>query len=169
VSRLVQLADGPTEFDRVFGLRARYVAPFLDTYDAVIPMVDPVLFELARLRLAQLLECRFDQSMRLVAARDAGLTEDKVAALSSYATSPLFDARERAWLGYAEMYAISANDISDAQVADLLDFLTPEELVLLTRALWATDTLQRCCVVFGVGATDVVPTSLPHFVVASAA
>lgn len=90
MTRLTTLAEGPTELDRVWNLRRRYYELFLDDYDKSIQRVDPVLVELCRLRIAQLVESAFDQSLRYRRAVEAGLTEEKVQALTDYPTSDLF-------------------------------------------------------------------------------
>lgn len=168
MTRLKIRADGETEFDQVFGLRPRYVELLTDTYRAVVEMVDPVLFELARLRLAEMLDCSFDLSLRYVPAQEAGLTEEKIAALPTYSDSPLYGEQERAWLDFVEMYVMQVSAISDEECDFVMRFIEPEEFALLTRALWAADTLQRACVVFGVAPTEKVPSQLPNFTLSPA-
>ena len=45
---------------------------------------------------------------------DAGLTEDKIAAVAEYRTSPLFSHRERLAIEFAEKMALEHQSIDDA-------------------------------------------------------
>jgi alkylhydroperoxidase family enzyme len=65
----------------------------------VYEVTDPVLAELARLRMGQLLGDERGSSRRSSAARERGLTEDKIVELTHWPRSDRFSARERpAWL-----------------------------------------------------------------------
>jgi alkylhydroperoxidase family enzyme len=110
---------------------------------------DPVLLELVRLRIATLLRFGPGLAVRSEQARKAGLSDDKIAALSQWPTSPLYDARERACLALTEQILMSANDVTDGLVADVLTHLSPEECYTLVEGISAMETLQRGCLVLG--------------------
>jgi 4-carboxymuconolactone decarboxylase len=68
-------------------------------YDAQTPRA---LRELVILRIAQLCGSEYEWQHHRRMAADAGVTEEQVAALSEAATSPLFDAAQRAAIRLAE-------------------------------------------------------------------
>jgi alkylhydroperoxidase family enzyme len=139
----------------------------LQEYNKSARRVDPVIFELCRLRMAQTFGSDFDLALRYAPAQMAGLSEDKIAALPSYFTSPLFSERERACIAFAEQFAIQSSSITDEDCAKLQEHLTPKEFVLLTKALGKVDQLQRCCVAVDIRFDGTVPATLDSFVPAS--
>jgi alkylhydroperoxidase family enzyme len=160
-------AEGATELDRFWGLRPRFYELFLQEYNKSARRVDPVIFELCRLRMAQVFESDFDLALRFGPAQEAGLNEDKIAALSSYFTSPLFSDRQRACIAFAELFAIQSSAITDEDCARVQEHLSPKEFVLLTKALGKVDQLQRCCVAVDIRFDGTVPPMLDSFVSAS--
>jgi alkylhydroperoxidase family enzyme len=62
----------------------------------------------------------------------AGLSDEKLEALAEYASSPLFDARERAALAYADAITYTGREIPDELFAELRRHFTDDELVELT-------------------------------------
>jgi alkylhydroperoxidase family enzyme len=110
---------------------------------------DPVLLELVRLRIATLLRFGPGLALRSARARKAGLSEAKIAVLSQWPTSPLYDASERACLALTEQMLMSANDVTDELVADVLAHLSPGECFTLVEGISAMETLQRGCLVLG--------------------
>lgn len=65
----------------------------------------------------------------------AGLTEDKVAAVERWATSDLFTERERVALEYAEAMTLSGVGVSDALFARVRAHFSEPEIVELTAAV----------------------------------
>ena len=137
-------------------------------FNASLERVDPVLMELARLRLAQLLESEFDQALRGRRAIAAGLTEQKIAALADYPTSGFFDARERAVLEFTEQFAIQSSAITDEDCERLQEHLTPSEFIYLTKGLGTADQFARANSAFRLDPPESVPESMPSFTLASA-
>ncbi|HMC14359.1 MAG TPA: hypothetical protein VKI18_01920 [Albitalea sp.] len=156
-------ADGTTPLDRVWNTRSQFYAVFIDDYRRSIARVDPVLVELCRLRMARLFASRVDLSLRLKAARIAGLAEDKIAALSNYDKSPLFSERERVCLGFAEQFALASYAIEDADVARVQTVLPPEEFIYFVKALSVIDQFQRAAVAFGATPAAVPPAGMDEF------
>ena len=111
---------------------------------------DPVVLELARLRIATLLGARGELARRTASARDAGLTEAKIDALPSWPTSPLFDARERACLALTEQFVMDANGVTDEQVADVTEHLGAEGCYAFVQAVSVLETFQRACLTLGI-------------------
>src|SRR5688572_12493985 len=119
--------------EQVLGLVPDAAARLHDLHRALWDgaLVDPALVELVRLRVGQLVGGPDELRVRHRPALDAGLTEEKVAALRSWPTSPLFDAAERAALAFAELYVIDPHAVSDDDCAELLTHLTPAEAAAL--------------------------------------
>lgn len=69
-------------------------------------------------------------TVRYAGARQAGLTEMKIAALGD-PSSDLFSARERAALGFAELMATDHLKIDDAMFAELRNHFSEAEIVEL--------------------------------------
>jgi alkylhydroperoxidase family enzyme len=165
MTRLTTLAEGPTELDRVWNLRRQYYELFLDDYNTSIQRVDPVLVELCRVRIAQLVESAFDQSLRYCRAVEAGLTEEKVQALADYPTSDLFSRRERAVLEFTEQWVIQSSSISDEDCTRLQEHVTAEEFVFLAKALSVMDQFARTNSAFRVEPSSMVSPHLSDFTV----
>jgi AhpD family alkylhydroperoxidase len=93
----------------------------------------PTLIALVCLRVSQLNACERAVELHTVAARAAGETEARLAALSVWARSPLFTDRERAALLLSEAVtaALQSHLPQDAWKR-LARQLTPEEIVDLT-------------------------------------
>ena len=151
-------AKGPTELDRVYGLRAAYYELFMQDYIRSVMRIDPVLIEICRLRMATLIGSRLDLSLRSKPALAAGLTEEKIQALSSFSQSPLFSQRERACLDFAEQFVIQSSSIGDAEVGQVQAALDPETFIYFVKALSVMDQFQRGCAAFGIEPGTAVPT-----------
>src|SRR5438132_4401755 len=98
------LPEGDTDWDRLAALCPDPFDALSGLAAAAWESADPVLLELARLRIATLLRNTGELERRTVKARDAGLDESKVADLAAWPTSPLFTARERACLSLTEQF-----------------------------------------------------------------
>ena len=66
---------------------------------------------------------------------ELGVSDEKILALEEYATSPLYDEKERAALEYAECMTITEEDVDDELFARLLGFFDEDALVELTAAI----------------------------------
>lgn len=95
---------------------------------------DPVLLDLCRLRLGQLVG-------RDLAPRHA--PEAKVVALRRWPTDPAFTEAERALLDFCEHYAIDARTVTDAQAARLHEHFDEPALAALTTGIAVYDALAR--------------------------
>lgn len=137
--------DGATPLERVLRRRPQlfervrdFVArPWSDD------LVDPALLELCRLLIALTLGCAPELQIRYQSAIDKGLSEEKIAALSSWSSSSLFDERERACLKLAEQYTIDAHGITDADFEAVTDHLTSQETVAFVYSLATFDGMAR--------------------------
>ena len=66
---------------------------------------------------------------------ELGVSDEKILALDEYATSPLYDERERAALEYAERMTITDQDVDDELFSRLRRFFDEDALVELTAAI----------------------------------
>ena len=168
MTRVTELVEGPTELDRVWGLRPEYFALFMQDYGKSVARIDPVILELCRLRVAQMVESEFDQALRYRPAREAGLDEAKIAALVDYPTSALYSERERILLEFTEQWVIQSSSIDDDDVARLQTVMTPEEFMYFCKALSLIDQFARANSAFRLAPPPVVPAAMPDFILSAA-
>lgn len=114
-------------------------------------LVDPVLLELVRLRMAMLHRVQSELGLRYDVARDAGLTEEKVQALPDWPTSPMYSELERHVIGLAEQFVIDPHGVTDEDVACIREELTSPGVVALVNAFALIDHLNRLRIAFGTG------------------
>jgi alkylhydroperoxidase family enzyme len=95
---------------------------------------DPVLLDLCRLRLGQLLG-------RPLEARFASPAQ--VAELRHWSTAPAFSDAERAVLDFCEHYAIDAQSVTDAHAARLHQHFDEPALAALTTGIAFFDATLR--------------------------
>ena len=110
--------------------------------------VEPVLLELARLRIATLFRDTGEMARRNAVARAAGLTDDKVAELVRWHRSPLFDEPERACLAFVEQFVIDVSAITAEQVGAVLAHLDPDACFGFVCAVYLLDQDQRLRLMF---------------------
>ncbi|MPZ55066.1 MAG: carboxymuconolactone decarboxylase family protein [Rhizobiales bacterium] len=89
------------------------------------------LQELVILRVAQINDSAYEQSVHRPIAVACGASPEKVDAIASWRDSALFDARERGALGFAEQ-AARGGEVDDATFATLQRAYSPQEIVELT-------------------------------------
>ena len=66
---------------------------------------------------------------------ELGISDEKILALEDYATSPLYDEKERAALEYAERITFTDRDVDDELFSRLRGFFNKDALVELTAAI----------------------------------
>jgi alkylhydroperoxidase family enzyme len=142
--------EGETDWDRLASVRP-------EAFDALAGLVgsawkdsDPVLLELARLRMATLIANPAESVRPTRWATDAGLSETQVAALAAWPTSPLFTARERACLALTEQFVMDANGVTDAQVEAVTEHLGAAGCYAFVEAVSVLETFQRACLTLGI-------------------
>ncbi len=106
-------------------------------------VVDPVLLELCRLRIAMLLGCDAEFASRTPAALVAGLSDETVAVLARWPTSDRFGPRERACLGFTEQFVVDVAGMDDTVVGAVRDQLGERGLVDFVSALLVIEQRQR--------------------------
>ena len=66
---------------------------------------------------------------------DLGVSDEKILALDNYATSPLYDEKERAALEYADRITITDREVDDELFDRLRGFFDEDALVELTATI----------------------------------
>jgi alkylhydroperoxidase family enzyme len=147
---LESLPDGATDWDRLASAYPAAFAALAKFVGAAWQDSDPVLLELARLRIAMLLRYPEELSRLSSRAREAGVDETKVAELPSWPTSPLFSACERACLALTEQFVMDANGVTDALVAEVNEHLGGSGCYAFVEGVSVFETFQRTCLTLGI-------------------
>ena len=142
---LAKQAEGESPLDNVYGLLPEAYARHKALVDHIWRpgLIDPVVLELCRLRVAQVIRSPRDLEARTPAAAAAGLTEDKISRLSLWPTASDYTAAERAALCFAEMYVIDPGSVTDAMTEDVKAHFTPSEVAVLTTGIAVFDAIAR--------------------------
>jgi alkylhydroperoxidase family enzyme len=157
MSWLPHTAPGATPLDRVFGLCPELYADYRAFLAACWERsaIDPMVLELCRLRVARLVGCDAELSVRSDGVGATELRERKIAALAAWPSSPHFTECERACLAFAEQFVMDPHGITDALAAEVSTFLGgPAGLVALTEALALFEGFARFRLVLEVAAAD---------------
>lgn len=138
-------------FDDIAGARADYAAALRDIEDALWAqdLVSPVLLEMCRLRVAQILGCTAALERRTPEATAAGLDETLVASLARWTTDPGFDSRTRVCLEYAEQLLIDAQEVGDELAQAVIAEIGEGAFLVLTYACGLFETTQRARLTLG--------------------
>jgi AhpD family alkylhydroperoxidase len=145
VSWLPATAPGAHELDRVFGLRPDLYEPYR-SFSSLFwhrCLVDPVVLDLCRLRVAMLLGCERERRLRTRPACDAGLSEAQVAALPAWTTAPDFTAAQRDAIGFAEQFVIDPTGITDEDRTRVRAHVNESGFVALVEALALFEGFMR--------------------------
>jgi alkylhydroperoxidase family enzyme len=139
---LPERGPGDSDFERAFALRPELFAAWREFAGLFWErrLVDPVLLELCRLRIAAMLGAATPLAIRTPAAR---LDESRVAALDSWWTSDAFTDVERACLRFAEQFVLDPKQISDADAAAVVGALGDAGMVAFVEALAIFDGFAR--------------------------
>lgn len=130
-------------FDEMFGARPDLYAPWRDFVGALWATVDPVVLELSRLRVAQLLGAAAASAERTRLALDAGLTGEQVERLGEWPTAACYTDAHRAALAFAEQFVLDPHCVDDAMRDDLQQHFSFPDVVALTEMLAVFDGFTR--------------------------
>jgi alkylhydroperoxidase family enzyme len=134
-----------SSLDRVLGLlpaaNERFRALYEKLWDGVA--LSPATIELCRLRIAMLMDCVVETRLRTPAARDAGLTEEKITSLASYASSTSFTPLERTCIAFVEQYVMDPHALTDGDFVALRETLDERQIATLVLAAATFDALMR--------------------------
>lgn len=120
------------------------------------------LIELVKMRVSQINGCGHCLDMHSKEARAAGETEQRLYLLSVWREAPIYSARERAALGWAEAVTLIADtEVSDELYAEAREQFDEKGLVELTLAIIAINGWNRMAIAFNASVGDyVVPGTL---------
>ncbi len=94
--------------------------------------IEPALRSLVTVRVSQLNGCSFCVDLNSATLLQRGASLEKVAALSQWRDSSLFDERERRALDYAEAMTISGRGVEEAHISALQAHFDDDSIVELT-------------------------------------
>ena len=102
------------------------------------------LLELVRLRVSQTNGCGFCVAMHIPLAREYGLTEHQINLVATWKESPVFSARERAALAWADaVTALAGQEVPDKVYDHVKTEFSPEEIANLTLCIGEINTWNR--------------------------
>ncbi len=116
--------------------------------------VPPRLRELAVLRSAQTIGCHWCVDFASRLSLDRGLEPEALAALPDWPDSPVFDATDRAVLGYAEAMSTTPPTVTDEHVRALQEHLDDRQVVELTALIALENARARFNDALGVVSQD---------------
>ncbi|MFM7537969.1 MAG: carboxymuconolactone decarboxylase family protein [Acidimicrobiales bacterium] len=156
-------AEGPTALERVLRLRPDLRDLFTGYLGLLWSerLVDPVVLELCRLRIAQLHGDGTQALLRYDAAVAAGLTEAQAAAVASWFDSPLFSEHQKACIAYAEVFAMDVHALTDEMADAVKVGMDDAAFVAFTVALGMFDGLGRFRLVLGADEPVTAPATVP--------
>lgn len=121
----------------------------LDAYVRKAAGIEPRLLHLLKLRASQLNGCSFCVDMHVKEARRDGLSEQWINLICVWRDSPVFNARERAVLGWTEALTnIAQTHAPDTDFQPLRDFFTEAEITRISVAVGTINVWNRLCVGF---------------------
>jgi alkylhydroperoxidase family enzyme len=101
-------------------------------YGSAKRVLDPVLRELGQTRAGWDVGSQFVYSQHCKSCRNLGMSEERIAAISSWQVSDLFSPIERAVLAYTDALSLDGGRVSDQAFAVLKEHLSDEAILELT-------------------------------------
>lgn len=121
----------------------------LDTYVQKASGLEHRLLHLIQLRASQINGCAYCVDMHVKEARRDGMSEQWINLICTWRDSPVFDARERAVLGWTEaLTQVSLTRASDTDFTPLLEFFTEAEITRITVAIGTINVWNRLAIGF---------------------
>jgi AhpD family alkylhydroperoxidase len=109
--------------------------------------LDAGLLELVKIRVSQINGCAFCLAMHAPLARKSGVSEDQLNLLVAWREAPVFSARERAALAWAEsMTHLTGGDVPDAIYEQVHSQFTVKEIADLSFAVAEINAWNRLMV-----------------------
>jgi AhpD family alkylhydroperoxidase len=132
---------------------------WLETSNAVVASLDPVLVHLVEIRASQINGCAHCLNMHTKAARAKGETEQRLNVLAGWRHAPVFTDKERAALGWTEALTRLSEGYPEAEARAVLQAqFTAEEQVNLTLMINIINGWNRIVLGFDLWA-DTVPAA----------
>jgi len=109
--------------------------------------MDLGLLELIRLRISQINGCAFCVAMHVPLGRKFGLSEHQIHLVATWKEAPVFSAKERAALAWAEAVTVLVSqDVPDAVYAAVQAHFSAEEIAKLTFCIAEINAWNRLMV-----------------------
>ena len=119
----------------------------LENYVAKDAGLEPRLIHLIKLRASQINGCAYCVDMHVKESRRDGLSEQWINLMSVWRESPVYDARERAVLGWVDAVTnIAQTGAPDDAYEPLKQFFSEEEIVNSTVAIGTINVWNRLAV-----------------------
>jgi AhpD family alkylhydroperoxidase len=133
------------------------------------PGLDHKLLYLVEVRVSQINGCGFCIDMHTKDARLEGETEQRLYLLNAWREAPLYSARERAALAWAEAVTLlEKGEVPEDVYAQAREHFNEQELMKLTLQIVAINGWNRFCIAFNATPGTYVPGSLRKTGVAQA-
>ena len=113
--------------------------------DKSVSQLDGITRELGIMRAGYTQGSQFVFSQHCKAARRFGITEEKIAAISHWEVSPLFDEKERAILAWTDALILQGGRASDELFEVLQSHLSDEDILELTYHVMGYNLHAVCC------------------------
>ncbi|MBW7973277.1 carboxymuconolactone decarboxylase family protein [Bradyrhizobium sp. BR 10289] len=125
------------------------IAP--DAYDLVLALgqvaakagLDKQLLELVKLRASQINGCAFCVQHHVLLSERLGVPTDKLHLVAVWREAPIFSARERAALAWAEALTLLPDGFGDEVYAEVQHEFSETELMYLTSAVASINVWNR--------------------------
>jgi AhpD family alkylhydroperoxidase len=125
------------------------IAP--DAYDLVLALgqvaatagLDKQLLELVKLRASQINGCAFCVQHHVLLSERLGVSADKLHLVAVWREAPIFSARERAALAWAEALTLLPDGFGDEVYAEVQREFSETELMYLTSAIASINVWNR--------------------------
>lgn len=125
------------------------IAP--DVYDVVLALgqlatkagLDKQLIELVKLRASQINSCAFCVQHHVLLSERIGVPADKLHLVAVWREAPIFSARERAALAWAEALTLLPDGVSDEVYSEASREFSETELTYLTSAVASINVWNR--------------------------
>jgi AhpD family alkylhydroperoxidase len=125
------------------------IAP--DAYDLVLALgqvaakagLDKQLLELVKLRASQINGCAFCVQHHILFSERIGVPVDKLNLVAVWREAPIFSARERAALAWAEALTLLPDGFGDEVYAEVRREFSETELMYLTSAIASINVWNR--------------------------
>lgn len=109
--------------------------------------LDLGLLEVVKMRVSQMNGCAFCLAMHAPLARQHGVSEDQLTLLAAWREAPVFSAKEKAALAWAEgMTVLKDGDVPDAVYEQVCAQFTPREIADLSFAVAEINAWNRLMV-----------------------
>ena len=109
--------------------------------------LDLGLLELVKIRVSQMNGCAFCLAMHIPLARKNGVTDDQLNLLVAWPEAPVFSARERAALAWAEsMTHLTDGNVPDSIYAQVCDQFSTKQIADLSFAVAEINAWNRLMV-----------------------